>query len=164
MSMNELTAPTRATTGGGDRHRRTARLVRVLALTLGLFVFAGVTTACTTPQQDQVGALINQTRAQHGRSQLGMNLELTRKAQGWAENLASRCTLQHSNLASGVTYNWRALGENVGYGGSISQVHNAYMNSSGHRANILDGRWNYMGTGVAYGCGRTFTVQVFMQY
>lgn len=162
--MDTLTAPTRATTSTTARPRRTKRLVRVLALTLGLFVFAGVLTACNTPQQEQAGALINQTRRAHGRSQLGMNLELTRKAQGWAEHLAARCTLQHSNLASGIGYSWRALGENVGYGGSISQVHDAYMNSPGHRANILDRRWNYMGTGVANGCGRTFTVQVFMQY
>jgi uncharacterized protein YkwD len=164
MGMDTLTAPTRATAIATDRQRRTKRLVRVLALTLGLFVIAGGLTACNTPQQEQVGALINQTRRSHGRSQLGMNLELTRKAQGWAENLAGRCTLQHSNLASGISYYWRALGENVGYGGSIGQVHTAYMNSPGHRANIVDPRWNYMGTGVAYGCGRTFTVQVFMQY
>ena len=162
--MTEHIASTRANTTEGTRSNRTRRLVRVLALTLGLFVVAGATTACNTPQQEQVGALINQTRRDHGRSQLGMNLQLTQKAQGWAQNLASRCTLQHSNLASGITYNWRALGENVGYGGSIGQVHTAYMNSSGHRANILDRRWTHMGTGVAYGCGRTFTVQVFMQY
>lgn len=159
-----LTAPTRATTTVDVRRSRTKRLVRVLALTLGLLVVAGATTACNTPQQQQVGALINQTRRAHGLNQLGMNYELTVKAQRWSEYLAGRCTLQHSDLASGVTYYWRALGENVGYGGSIDQVHNAYLNSPGHRANILDRRWNYMGTGVAYGCGRTFTVQVFMQY
>lgn len=162
--MNTTTAPARATTEQRPRPRRHRRLVRALALSLGLLAVAGGLTACNTPQQEEVGALINQTRRQHGRRQLGMNLELTIKAQGWADYLASNCTLRHSNLASGIGYNWRALGENVGYGPSIGAVHNAYMNSSGHRANILDTRWNYMGTGVAYGCNRVFTVQVFMQY
>jgi uncharacterized protein YkwD len=162
--MDEITAPTRATTTEGARQRRVRRMVRVVALTLGLFVLAGATTACNTPQQEQVGALINRSRSSRGLNQLSMNLELTTKAQGWAQTLAGRCSLSHSNLASGISYNWRALGENVGYGGSIAQIHTAYLNSPGHKANILDRRWTHMGTGVAYGCGRTFTVQVFMQY
>ena len=37
------------------------------------------------------------------------------------------------------------------------------MRSSGHRANILDGRFNYIGTGYAERGSRVFTVQVFMQ-
>lgn len=162
--MTSTIAPARASTPEDRRRRRVRRLVRAMALTLGLLVLAGGLTSCNTPQQQEVGALINTSRRNYGRSQLGMNLQLTRKAQGWAEYLASRCTLQHSNLASGITYNWRALGENVGYGPSISRVHSAYMNSPGHTANILDRRWNYMGTGVARGCGKVFTVQVFMQY
>ena len=57
--MDELTAPTRANTSERARSRRVRRLLRVTALTLGLFVFAGVTTACQTPQQEQAGALID---------------------------------------------------------------------------------------------------------
>ena len=52
-------------------------------------------------------------------------------------------------------------------GGSISQIHTAYMNSPGHRANILDPAYNQVGTAAVWGnCNgmRTlFTVQVFMK-
>ena len=120
--------------------------------------------ACRSSSQSQVASEVNRTRAAYGRSYLRDNWELDQKAQAWANHLANIGHLQHSNLASGITYNWRSLAENVGYGGSISQVHNAYMNSAGHRANILDRAWNYMGTGAAFRGGRVYTVQVFMQY
>ncbi len=59
------------------------------------------------------------------------------------------------------------LGENVGMGGSIDQIHVAYMNSPGHRANILDPAFNQIGTAAVWGtCNgmRTlFTVHVFMK-
>ena len=85
----------------------------------------------------------------------------------WASTLRDRCQISHSRLADGAPANWRKLGENVGRGGDIAQVHVAYMNSSGHRANILDGSYNYVGAGAVWGnCNgyRTvFTVQVFMR-
>jgi uncharacterized protein YkwD len=161
--MTLPTAPARANTTGG-RPSRPRNLVRALALTLGLLTLGGGLAACDTPQQQEVGTLINRSRSNYGRRTLSSNFQLSTKAQSWANTLASRCSLSHSNLASGINYNWRALGENVGYGRSIADVHSAYMNSPGHTANILDRRWNYMGTGVAYGCGKVFTVQEFMQY
>ena len=52
-------------------------------------------------------------------------------------------------------------------GGTISQVHRAYLNSSGHRRNIMDSSFNLVGAGAVWGtCNgyRTvFTVQVFMR-
>ena len=134
-----------------------AAVVLTLLLSLSL-------TACRTSSQAQVASLVNQSRAAHGRGYLRDNWQLDRKAQSWANYLASIGRLAHSNLASGITYRWRALAENVGYGGSIGQVHNAYMNSPGHRANILDGRMNYLGTGAAWRGSKVFTVHVFMQY
>ena len=112
----------------------------------------------------RVAELVNDARGANGRRRLVLHPMLTRKAQAWAEYLARQNTLKHSNLPSGITYQWRSLAENVGYGGSIEQVHEAYLDSPGHRANILDPRWNYMGTGVAWRGNRVFTVQVFMQY
>ena len=136
-----------------------------LAIAALLVLMMGMTlTSCRTSEQARVAELVNQTRAQYGRSYLRDNLQLDNKAQAWAEHLANANTLAHSNLPSGISYQWRSLAENVGYGGSVEQVHTAYLNSAGHRANILDPRWNYMGTGVAWRGGRVFTVQVFMQY
>ena len=146
----------------GTKHR--ARGTRLGIAVLMIAVMSIGLTACRSSEQADVANLVNQTRAQYGRSYLRDNLQLDEKAQAWAEHLARYNTLSHSDLPSGITYHWRALAENVGYGGSISQVHTAYMNSPGHRANILDPRWNYLGTGVAWRGNRVFTVHVFMQY
>ena len=139
-------------------------MLRLAIATLLVLLMGSTLTACQSSEQVRVAQLVNQTRAQSGRSYLRDNLQLDQKAQAWAEYLAGQNTLQHSNLPSGITYQWRSLAENVGYGGSIEQVHEAYLDSPGHRANILDPRWNYMGTGVAWRGNRVFTVQVFMQY
>lgn len=141
-----------------------ARALRLAIATLMVLLMGTTLTSCRSSEQARVAELVNQTRAQYGRSALRDNLQLDEKAQAWAEHLARNNTLAHSNLPSGISYQWRSLAENVGYGGSIEQVHQAYLNSPGHRANILDPRWNYMGTGVAWRGSRVFTVQVFMQY
>ena len=146
----------------GDGNK--TRALRLAAAVLLVLVMGTALTSCRSSEQARVAELVNQSRAQYGRSYLRDNLQLDQKAQAWAEYLASLNTLKHSNLPSGITYQWRSLAENVGYGGSIEQVHSAYMNSAGHRANILDPRWNYMGTGVAWRGSRVFTVHVFMQY
>ncbi len=55
----------------------------------------------------------------------------------------------------------------VGRGGTIYQVHGAYLASAGHRRNILDPAFSQVGAGAVWGtCNgyRTvFTVQVFMR-
>ena len=141
-----------------------SKFLRVGAAVLLVLLLSAALTSCRSSNQAQVASLVNQTRAQYGRSYLRDNWQLDQKAQAWANHLANIGRLAHSNLASGITYQWRALAENVGYGPSISAVHSAYMNSTGHRANILDRRWNYLGTGAAWRGSRVYTVQVFMQY
>jgi uncharacterized protein YkwD len=139
------------------RFRRAARLaVPTLALTL---LFA----ACT-PEINRSQELVNQTRRANGRAELAINLELFFKAQGWADVLAREQRLRHSNLSDGITQRWRKLGENVGVGGNIDSVHSAFMNSAGHRANILDPAFNQLGVGVTRdGGGRYWIAQVYMQ-
>src|SRR6185295_2218657 len=51
--------------------------------------------------------------------------------------------------AATIGYEWRALGENIAYGYSdAASVVNAWMNSAGHRANILNPMYTEMGAGV----------------
>lgn len=73
--------------------------------------------------------------------------------------------LRHSELSDGVIGDWLVIGENVGYSGDIATVHQAFLESEGHRANILDPRFNWIGTGYAEGSdGRIWVSQVFVQY
>src|SRR3954453_6514716 len=110
--------------GAGNK----TRALRLAAAVLLVLTMGTLLTSCQSSEQARVAELVNQTRAQYGRSYLRDNLQLDNKAQAWAEHLAQYNTLEHSNLPDGITYDWRSLAENVGYGGSIQQVHTAYLN------------------------------------
>ncbi|MBX3312801.1 MAG: CAP domain-containing protein [Actinobacteria bacterium] len=145
----------------------------VRRLRLGLAVVAAAaaltSTACEpakvtiTHQQWVVKDEMNRDRRGAGLWNLPSHYDATKKAQAWAEKLARDGRLSHSNLPDGINSRWCALGENVGYGSSVAAIEDAYMRSSGHRANILSRRWNAVGTGFAKKDGRVYTVQVFIQ-
>lgn len=151
------------------RVRRRRPLGAVLASVLAVLLLSGLLTSCETTDADRNAVVdqINASRAAAGLGAVRQNDSLNIKADKWAVAMRDRCQISHSTLSDGAPANWRKLGENVGRGGSTEQVHVAYMNSAGHRANILDGSYNFVGAGVVWGtCGgqRTvFTVQVFMR-
>ena len=113
---------------------------------------------------DQLTVLgqINGSRASNHLAALAMNRTLADKAQAWSADLAAIGHLEHSNLTSGVPAGWEALAENVGYNQDLASVHQAFLASSGHRANML-GPYNYVGTGVTRSGGRVWVVHVFMR-
>lgn len=138
--------------------RRVALVLAVPLLVLGL-------AACDpTPDQESVRAHVNRSRQAHGLGALGDDLFVRLKAQAWAAHLASTGSLSHSKLSSGLDgVAWVAVAENVGRGGSVGDVHAAYMDSPKHRANILDRRWDRMGAGHAVARdGTVYTVHVFV--
>lgn len=142
--------------------RRVRHVVVVLALALTVSLVAS---SCVSTDQTTVFNQVNNSRTTRGVRALGANQWLSDFAQTWAEWMAATCTVGHSrNYASANPYRWRSLAENVGRASSLSGVHNAFMNSSSHRANILNPAFNYSGTGVAKGCGFYFVVHEFMQY
>lgn len=145
--MSKLTRPA----------RRTALAAVVLVTAFSLL------TACLSPDQDQALSAMNRDRATYRLAALPEQSDAQAKAQAWAEKLASENTIYHSTLTDGIGARWCSIGENVGYGPSIDAIQTGYMNSPGHRANILNNKWNGIGTGVAYNGPRVFTVQVFIQ-
>lgn len=153
-----------------NRHaRQTRRLLGITATLLAVLSLSGVLSSCesTKPELDAVRDAVNASRAAAGLPALRENVTLDVKADKWAQGMRDACRIWHSNLADGAPKEWRKLGENVGMGGSIDQIHVAYMNSPGHRANILDPAFNQIGTAAVWGtCNgmRTlFTVHVFMK-
>jgi hypothetical protein len=65
------------------------------------------------------------------------------------------------NLGSAVR-NWQAVGENVGRGGDVPSLHQAFMNSPSHRANILDRDFTEVGVGTYVdGNGILWVTEVF---
>ena len=156
--------------GSGTRApRRGRRAVTLLAALAAVLMLSGVLTSCETTDADrgEVVSLINITRSQNGLAPLAENVELNVKADAWAARLRDECRIFHSRLADGAPPSWQKLGENVGRGGTIYQVHGAYLGSAGHRRNILDPAFNQVGAGAVWGnCNgyrMVFTVQVFMK-
>lgn len=156
MSANP--APRTAPAPSSVRFRPRKSLV-ALALAVSVSFLAG----CLTYEQDVVLNHLNNSRRAHGRSSLPIHWQAQTKAQAWAEKLARDGRLSHSNLRDGITDRWCSLAENVGYGSNAHVVQKAYMNSPGHRANILNTSFNGVGVGYAKSGGRVYTVQVFIQ-
>lgn len=145
----------------------TGRVPTLIAAALLAFTaFTAVGCESTEADMARVLELVNETRAAHGLRPVAADTTLNGKADAWAEHLRDRCHLEHSRLADGAPPEWRKLGENVGYGGTIEAIHDAYVASTPHRRNILDPSFTSMGAGAVYGtCDGhpvVFTVQVFM--
>ena len=140
-----------------------AAVAAAALLSVGLVVPAQ---AATGPAGDAY-SLVNQQRAANGLGPLLSDPTLDYAAQVWAQYLADNGLFQHSSadwrsaMISGG--GWTFSGENIAAGHtSASQVMNAWMNSSGHRANILNS--SYVGVGIGYVKGGPYGhywVQIF---
>ena len=141
------------------RARRTRATVLLAALTA---VVALVGVSCTrNAQAFDSAARVNDTRTQLGLRALAIDDTLVGKAQAWAEHMARAGSISHSQLSDGAGSDWSVLGENVGMASSTAQMHTMFMNSPAHRANIVSGKYNRIGTGGAAAGGRLYVVQVF---
>jgi uncharacterized protein YkwD len=115
---------------------------------------------------------VNGARAQAGLQPLSISGPLGQAAQRYAETMASSGCFSHGcppepsmvrrAEAAGYT-SWTNLGENIAYGQrTADEVFQAWMSSSGHRANILNPAFRDLGVGLAYnGSGRPYWVQSF---
>jgi hypothetical protein len=110
---------------------------------------------------------INGARAAHGRYQLPHIECLNSVAEVWTERMVIAGQISHNpGLATSVNNycgrSWDVLGENVGVGYSSETIFNAFMNSTGHKANILDSRFTRTGVGAYWSSdGRLFVTHVF---
>lgn len=85
-------------------------------------------------------------------------------AEAQAQAMATENRMYHQDLGPILrTCNLRMVGENVAYGySSGSAVTAAWMNSPGHRANILNAGYRLLGVGaVQDSAGRWYAAQVF---
>jgi len=129
---------------------------------MGIGLLVGMAGACTKDQQPLESLFyVNKARAAAHLPDLAWNDQLAAKAQAWAERMASSDQLAHSNLVDGVGRGWSQLGENVGCGGGVHDVHDGFMNSPTHRAAILGREFSSVGIGVAERGGKVWIAQVF---
>ena len=145
----------------------TAHRITLALTTLALALAAVLTGALTaapagaTTAEDSLTARLNGARSDHGLPSLATRSDLVAVARAQATRMADSGTLYHNpNLTTDVT-NWRWVGENVGYGPDVQTVHVAFMNSDGHRANILDTDYTEVGVGVVERGDRVWVAEVF---
>lgn len=131
-----------------------------------------------TPEEDndtaqgdyasQVVALVNAERAKYGLSALKADSRVQQAAQVRAAETVQSFSHTRPNGSSfstalteaGVSYT--RSGENIAYGQSTpQQVVNAWMNSSGHRANILNESFTTIGVGYTVVNGTAYWAQLF---
>jgi uncharacterized protein YkwD len=130
---------------------------------------AGQAIAAATPAEEEQSFLtmINRERSSRGLGKLVWDSELAPTSRSWSSYMASNGALSHdpnlAAVASRVEPNWRSVGENVGVGYSVTSLHDAFMNSSGHRANILKSGYNRVGIGVVHSGGKIWVTVRFLQ-
>lgn len=131
---------------------------------------AAPNTSCTTAgiaqAQTQILDDVNYARAGQGLAPLARNYAMNGVATGWSQTQAARASMGHNpNYAAQIPGGWSSAGENVAYGYTPSTVTGAWLNSPGHRANILNSRFTHLGVGVACtASGVMYFTQVFGGY
>ena len=130
-------------------------------------------TTSTTMNSDEkeVFDLINKQRTANGLSPLKENSELQRVARIKAQDMVDNNYFSHTSPTYGSPFDmlksfkisYNTAGENIAGNSSNSSAVTAWMNSTGHRSNILNSSFNQTGIGVVKGSkyGKIY-VQMFI--
>ena len=113
---------------------------------------------------------VNAARKRAGLRPVKGNARLDRAAQGHAQDMLARGFFAHESpsgttvreRSTAVGYRWLTIGENIAFGQtSVSEVMETWMDSPGHRKNILTRDFTELGTGLALGRGKDGKYQVY---
>lgn len=119
--------------------------------------------------ESEVIRLVNEIRVENGLKALTANWELSRVARYKSQDMADNNYFSHTSPTYGTPFqmirafglSFRTAGENIAYGQRTPQaVVNGWMNSSGHRANILNA--SYTQIGVGYVAKGNYWTQMFI--
>lgn len=134
------------------------RMVRVaLVISAGLaltaaYLWASVSLARAEHAGDHEQVfvdLMNEARVGNGLATLVVEPSMTEAARDWAYAMMDDDLLAHAtDITGGAPDGWMKVGENVGRGESASGLFEAFMNSPGHRQNILTPEFSHVGVGV----------------
>jgi len=135
-----------------------------------IFLVLPITLLAATYSNSEMLCLVNKQRVKYGLSPLGLSAELTNSAQEHSNDQARMKEMSHNGSDGSdpgtriqdYGYKWQACAENVafGYPGNEKKVMKAWMQSPGHRANIL-GAYTHFGSAVGYGGKTPYYTQDF---
>lgn len=109
------------------------------------------------PKVSAVTSLTNNERQKAGCSPVKLDTRLNQAAVAHSDDMAKRNYFDHNspegttpaNRVTKTGYDWKSTGENIAYGYKTPEaVMNGWMNSEGHRKNILNCSWLDMGIGI----------------
>ncbi|MEV0445659.1 sigma-70 family RNA polymerase sigma factor [Streptomyces spectabilis] len=121
-------------------------------------------------QAQQVLGLVNTERAKAGCAPLTHNAALTTAAQRHSADMRARDYFDHASpdgtdpgqRITAAGYKWSTYGENIARGQrTAASVMDSWMNSEGHRANILNCSFKELGVGIEQGDGGPWWTQNF---
>ncbi|WP_406035825.1 CAP domain-containing protein [Nocardioides sp. NBC_00163] len=143
-------------------HRPVSYVLALLLAAAALLVSAGPASA---GEGGTIKRLANSARADAGLDPLTRDSALDSLARKWAYKIAADRALSHNpDLAEQVPEGWQGVGENVAMGYRTgAEMHRGWMNSDGHRANIL-GDYTHIGISFVEVDNTTWGVQVFAKY
>ena len=119
--------------------------------------------------EKEVVRLVNEIRVQRGLKELTYNWELCRVARYKSQDMKDNSYFSHTSPVYGSPFQmmksfgikYRTAGENIARGQKTpTEVVNAWMNSSGHRANILNSSFTEIGVG--YVASGNYWTQMFI--
>ncbi|MCU1344271.1 MAG: Esterase [Acidimicrobiia bacterium] len=153
-------------------HVTLRRLVGILVIAVLALAWTGAPkTAAALPgtsqAEDQFFTLLNQQRATVGLSALARDPGLDQVARSWSTQMDKDNLLHHRSDAdlkaqfASVEPKWQRGGENVGTGGDVQQLHDAFVASPHHYENIV-GDFNRVGVGVVIDGGRIWVTFNFL--
>ena len=129
------------------------------------------TVSSVNSMEKQVASLTNSKRKAAGLGSLTLDSQLSKLARMKAEDMAKKGYFSHTSPTYGSAFDmmknygvsYRTAGENIAKGQKTPEaVMNGWMNSSGHRANILSSAYTHIGVGYAKDSkGNTYWVQIF---
>ncbi len=132
---------------------------------------SGTTVNNGTPAENSIAAdmfsRVNAERAARGLPALRWNGSLATNARNWSMSMSGSNNFAHSNLYP-LLQQYQTAAENIGVGGSGTRsgaIHTAWMNSTGHRVNLLAPNLDVIGIGVYCAPdGRLWATQQFGRY
>jgi uncharacterized YkwD family protein len=114
------------------------------------------TNSAVSAYEQKVVELTNQERAKNGLKPLALDTELSKVAREKSRDMQSKGYFSHTSPTYGSPFDmmkkfgitYRSAGENIAMGQPTpEEVVKAWMNSSGHRANILNANYTHIGVG-----------------
>ena len=128
--------------------------------------------SCGNAAESAAFNLLNQARAKYGRGAVKCDTAGLKAARAHSQWMCSRSLMSHTGKngssagqrlkAAGASFS--SWGENIARGYSSPQsVHNGWMNSSGHRSNMLKSSFTRAAVGMVPCNGHPYWTQVFMR-